>query len=147
MEGCFFCDRQDGRVPLVGGAIYVDELVYASHMFDSSAPTYLGYLAVQTRRHVHQWADLTDAEAAAIGILLMRLSRALKACVGVEHTYVVSYAEVVPHFHALLTARYPGTPEVYWRGQVYDWPQAPKGGAGEVALLCDKLRAYLKRAD
>jgi histidine triad (HIT) family protein len=140
MEGCFFCDQQNGRVLVVGGAIYADELVYATHMFDQSAPTYLGYLAVQTRRHVHHWADLTDAEASAIGVLIMRLSRALKACVGADHTYVVEYAEVVPHLHILLTARYAGTPEAYWRGKVYDWPQAPKGGAHEVAVLCDNLR-------
>ena len=83
------------------------------------------------------------AEASAIGLLITRLSRAFKACMGVDHTYVVYYAEVVPHFHALLTARYPGVPEEYWRGKIYDWPQAPRGGASEVAMLCEKLRVYL----
>lgn len=143
MEHCFFCDQQNGIVPSVGGAIYADDLVYASHMFNPSEPTYLGYLALQTRRHIHHWADLTPAEASAIGLLLMRLSRALKAGLGVDHTYVVYYAEVVPHFHVLLTARYAGTPEAYWRDKVHDWSQAPKGGATEVATLCDKLRTYL----
>jgi len=147
MEGCFFCDQQNGRTPVTGGAIYMDDLTYAAHMFNPSDPTYLGYLAVQTRRHVHQWADLTAAEASAIGVLLMRLSRALKSVSGVDHTYVVYYAEVVPHFHALLTARYAGAPEAYWRDKVYDWPQAPKGGATEVAALCDILRTYLLQAD
>lgn len=74
---------------------------------------------------------------------MTRLSRALKVCLGVEHTYAVYYAEVVPHFHVLLTARYPGTPQAYWRENVYDWPQAPRGGATEVAALCDQLRTVL----
>ena len=147
MAECFFCDQQNGRVPPIGGAIYADDLVYVTHMFDPSEPTYLGYLAVQTRRHVHHWADLSEAEASAIGILIMRLSRALKACLAVDHTYSVSYAEAVPHFHVLLTARYSGTPEAYWREKVYDWPQAPKGDAHEVAVLCDNVRTYLIRGD
>ncbi len=146
MEGCFFCDQQSGRVPVIGGPIYQDELVYANHWFDSSEPTYLGYLTVQTRRHVHHWADLTNAEAQAIGLLIARLSRAIKECLRAEHTYVVYYAEVVPHLHVLLTARYPGTPEEYWRWKVYDWPHAPRGGAEEVAALCDKVRTYLASA-
>ncbi|HLK57630.1 MAG TPA: HIT domain-containing protein [Chthonomonadaceae bacterium] len=143
MEGCVFCEQQNGLSPVVGGAIYSDDLVYASHRFDASAPTYLGYIAVQSRRHVHHWADLTDAEASAIGLLITRLSRALKACLGVDHTYVVYYAEVVPHLHVLLTARYPDMPKEYWRGKIYDWPAAPKGGVEEVTQLCDTLRKYL----
>ena len=146
MGNCFFCDQQNGLVPVVGGAVYADELVYASHMFNATEPTYLGYLAVQTRRHVHHWADLTEAEASAIGVLIMRFSRAFKACLAVDHTYVVYYAEVVPHFHVLLTARYAGTTQEYWREKVYAWPQAPKGGTEEVVTLCDKLRTYLTSA-
>jgi histidine triad (HIT) family protein len=147
MEGCVFCEQQNGLAPVVGGAIYADELVYANHRFDTSEPTYLGYLAVQTRRHVHHWADLTDAEASAIGLLIARLSRALKTCLGVDHTYVVYYAEVVPHLHVLLTARYSDTPKEYWREKIYEWPQAPRGGANEVEALCDKLRTCLFSAD
>ena len=144
MEGCFFCDRQAGRRAVVGGAVYQDELVCATHMSAASEHSYLGYLAVQTRRHVHHWADLTDAEAMAVGLLCTRLSRGLKACLGVEHTYAVYYAEVVPHFHVLLTARYPDTPEAFWRGNVTDWPAAPRGGPLAVAALCDQLRRWLQ---
>ena len=80
----------------------------------------------------------------AIDLLSTRLSRALKACLGVDHTYTVYYAEDVPHFHVLLMARYPGTPEAFWRGNVYDWPAAPRGDAAQVAALCDQLRERLQ---
>lgn len=143
MQGCFFCDQQSGLRPLVGGEIYGDELVCVTHMANGDEAMYMGYLAVQTRRHVHHWADLSDAEASAIGLVIARVSRAMELCLGAESTYVVYYAEVVPHFHALVTARYPGTPEAFWRGNIYDWPQAPKGDSDAVADVCDKLRAHL----
>jgi len=44
----------------------------------------------------------------------------------------------------LLTARYPGTPEAFWRGNVYDWPQAPRGDAAQVAALCDQLQGWFE---
>jgi hypothetical protein len=42
-----------------------------------------------------------------------RLSKALKTCTGAEKVYVEAYYEVVPHLHLLLTARYPGTPQMF----------------------------------
>lgn len=142
---CQFCQNQQGTVPFAGGALYADELVYASHYSHGEEPIYLGHLVVQTRRHVPTFAELTDAEAQSIGLLITRLSRALKECVGAERTYVVFFGEVVPHLHVLLTARYPGTPPEYWRSHVYDWPDAPKGGPDEIAAFCERLRASLKR--
>ena len=141
---CLFCQIQHGLVPIAGGTVYEDELVYASHYSHNGETMYLGYLVAQTRRHVPTFAELTDAEAQGVGLLVTRLSRALKACVGAERTYVVFFGEVVPHLHVLLTARYPGTPPEYRRSQVYEWPDAPTGGPEEIAALCDQLRAFLK---
>jgi histidine triad (HIT) family protein len=141
---CLFCQIQQGLVPVAGGPVYEDELVYASHYSHDGEPMYLGHLVVQTRRHVPTFAELTDAEAQATGLLVTHLSRALKTCVGAERTYVVFFGEVVPHLHVLLTARYPGTPPEYWRSQVYEWPAAPRGGPEEIAALCERLRASLK---
>ncbi len=141
---CLFCQIQQGLVPVTGGPVYEDELVYASHYSHDGEPVYLGYLIAQTRRHVPTFAELTDAEAQAIGLLVTRLGRALKSSTGAERTYVVFFGEVVPHLHVLLTARYPGTPPEYWRSQVYAWPDAPRGGPTEIAALCERLRASLK---
>jgi histidine triad (HIT) family protein len=150
MEGkrnveCLFCQIQQGLVPSAGGAIYEDELVYATHYSQGGLPEYLGHLVVQTRRHAPTFADLTDCEARAVGLLITRLSRALKECVGAERCYVVFFGEVVPHLHVLLTARYPDTPQEYWRSNIGAWPDAPMGGVEEITALCDRLRAYLAR--
>jgi diadenosine tetraphosphate (Ap4A) HIT family hydrolase len=60
-----------------GGPIYEDELVYAHHAHFDDGPIYLGNLVVETKRHTLDYADLTRAEAQAIGLLIARLSCAL----------------------------------------------------------------------
>jgi diadenosine tetraphosphate (Ap4A) HIT family hydrolase len=143
MDTCPFCDIQQGARPPLGGPIYEDALVYAHHADFDEGPTYLGHVMVETKRHTPDFADLTAAEAQAVGLLIARLSRALKACTGAEKVYATFYGEVTPHLHVHLTARYPGTPAEYLRWNVEDWPSAPRGNAGDVAALCRRLRATL----
>ena len=142
MPGCLFCDVLRGAAPAVGGAIYEDDLIYAYHWADEG-PSYLGHLALITKRHALDFAALTPAEAQAVGLLIARLSSALKVCAGAEKVYAEFYGEVTPHLHVLITARYPGAPPEYLRWNVADWPDAPRGGAAEVAALAGRLRAYL----
>ena len=143
MNECLFCDIQQGRAPLAGGPIYEDDLVFAHHAEFDDGPVYLGQLAVETKRHVPDFADLTSEEAAAVGLVIARLSHAIKICTGAEKVYVEFYAEVTPHLHVFLTARYPGTPAEYLRWRVKEWPEAPRGGVDDVAALCQRLRATL----
>jgi diadenosine tetraphosphate (Ap4A) HIT family hydrolase len=49
----------------------------------------------------------------------------------------------VRHLHVHLVPRYPGTPADYKGHRVTEWPDAPRGGAEEVAALCERLRAEL----
>ena len=145
METCMFCEIQQGRTATIGGPIYEDDLVYAHHWNEETAegPHYLGHVLVETRRHAPSFADLTSAEAQAVGLLITRLSRALKRCTGAEKVYVVFYGEVTPHLHVHLTARYPDTPPEYLRWKVEHWPDAPAGNAEKVVDLCQRLRAAL----
>jgi histidine triad (HIT) family protein len=143
MQRCLFCDIQQGVTPPTGGPIYEDELVYAHHSHFDDGPAYLGSLAIETKRHIPDFTEVTPAEAQAIGLLIARLSRALKACTGAEKVYVEFYAEVTPHLHLFLTARYPGTPNDYLRWNVGHWPDAPRGGVPEIAALCERLRTTL----
>jgi histidine triad (HIT) family protein len=140
-EECPICAKQQGEV--VGGPIYQDDLLYAHHVFNANGPTFLGYVRAETRRHVPSFAELTPEEAQEIGLLVTRLSRALKDCAGADHVYVFFYGDHVPHLHLHIFARYPGTPKEFWRDRVDEWPQSPKGGADEVASLSQRLREYL----
>ena len=143
MEECLFCRIQKGLIPLAGGPIYEDELVYAHHFHTDEWPAYLGHLLVETKRHTPDFADLTASESQTIGLLITRLSKALKTCAGAEKVYAIFYGEVTPHLHVHLTARYPGTPAEYLRWNVEDWSDAPKGNWDEVAALSERLRAFL----
>jgi len=99
---------------------------------------------VEPKRHVLGLPDLTNAEAKALGLLVARLSRALKACEGAEHVYAFVLGDDVPHVHIHVVPRYPGAPREYWGVHVDEWPDAPHGGPLEMDALCGRLRAYLK---
>ena len=101
------------------------------------------HLMLETKRHTPGFANLTPAEAQAIGLLITRLSSALKACTGAEKVYAVFYGEVTPHLHVHLTARYPGTLVEYLRWNIEDWPAAPGGNVDEIAALCQRLRSIV----
>ena len=128
-----------------GGVIYEDDLVYAGHaqIPEGRATAYLGYLVVEPKRHAPGLADLTNAEAQAVGLLVTRLSRALKATVGPEHIYSFVLGHHVAHLHIHIVPRYPGAPRQYWGIHVDEWPDAPHGGPQEIAALGAQLRAYL----
>jgi histidine triad (HIT) family protein len=111
-----------------------------------SMPTYLGYVMAETKRHAPSFEDLTDAEAQALGLLVARLSRALRVCIGAEHIYAFKYGDHVPHIHIHIAGRYPEAPKGYWGVRVDEWPAAPHGGVEEIAALCEQLRAYLRGA-
>lgn len=143
METCPICTKHQNQSEIIGGPVYEDDLVYAHHVFNKKEPTFLGYVRAETKRHVPSFAELTTAEAQAIGLLTTRLSGALKECVGADHVYVFFYGDHVPHLHLHIFARYPGTPEEYWRERVDEWSDSPKGGADEVAALSQRLRSFL----
>lgn len=143
MDTCRFCALSQDPLSVLGGLLYEDAFVYAYHYSRDGEPGYLGHLLLVTKRHVPGLADLTTAEGQAIGLSLARLSQALKVCTGAEKVYAEAYYEVVPHVHLHLIARYPGTPQEYWRWKVGEWPQAPCGGPEAIAALCEQLRASL----
>jgi histidine triad (HIT) family protein len=144
--GCFICRKHRGEITIPGGAVYENELLYAGHaqIRDGQDTVYLGYLMVEPRRHLAGLADLNDEEAQALGVLVSRLSRALRASVGAEHVYAFVLGDRVPHLHVHLVPRYPGAPPEYWGVRADEWPQAPRGGPAEMATLCAHLRASLE---
>ena len=142
---CFVCRKHRGEIAVPGGAVYEDELIYAGHAAipEGESTIYLGSLLVEPKRHVAGLADLTDAEAERLGLVVARLSRALTESEGAEHVYLFVLGHAVQHLHMWLVPRYPGTPREYWGMRVDEWPEAPRGGPEEIAALCERLRAFL----
>jgi histidine triad (HIT) family protein len=121
------------------------DLVYASHGIIPRGKTnaYLGTLFVEPKRHVAGFGELTDAEAERIGKLCSHVARALKRSEKAEHVYLHVLGQHVAHLHVWLVPRYPGTPEEYLPMRMADWLDAPRGGASDIAALCDRIRSHL----
>jgi histidine triad (HIT) family protein len=151
---CFVCRKHRDRGGLVpGGPVAEDDLVLVSHIAPgpSGAPVYLGYLFVEPWRHAPGLADLTGAEARAVGLWCARASRALREAAGAEHVYAMVAGDGVPHLHVHLIPRYPGTPREYWwtrtSHRTAEWPDAPRGTEPEITALVARLRGYLASAE
>jgi histidine triad (HIT) family protein len=143
---CFVCDKHSLGDAAEGGVIWSDDLVYAGHcqLFGRDSIS-LGSLVVEPRRHVAGLGDLTEAEAAAIGVLASRLARALVEVEGAEHVYSFVFGDGVAatHLHVLLMPRYPGTPREYWQQRVVEWPDGPRGNAEAVGATSRRLASFL----
>ncbi|HEY2074911.1 MAG TPA: HIT domain-containing protein [Streptosporangiaceae bacterium] len=100
---CYTCaqdaELRAGRAPL-RERIAADELWRVAHAFNSAIP---GWLVLIPRRHVTSLAELTEAEAAALGSWQVRMSRAQQTVLGCQKTYVAQFAEAEGfshvHFH------------------------------------------------
>ena len=145
MQDCLICSKHRGETVVPGGAVYEDELVYAGHsaIAEGESETYLGIFFIEPKRHLPGLAELTEEEAQRAGLLVTRLSRALKVTEGAEHIYLFVMGHHVPHLHIWVVPRYPGTPREFWGFQVDEWPGAPAGDGQEIEALCDRLRAHL----
>jgi diadenosine tetraphosphate (Ap4A) HIT family hydrolase len=142
---CLVCRKHQGELLLPGGPIFEDECVFACHAYLASTGSdqYLGYLMLETRRHVPGLYDLTDLESRTIGLFASKLARALRETEAAEHVYAFVIGDGIPHFHMHIVARYPGAPKEYWGPRVDDWPDAPRGGEAEITVVCSRIRDYL----
>ncbi|HEV8193575.1 MAG TPA: hypothetical protein VGP82_19120 [Ktedonobacterales bacterium] len=142
---CVFCASAHLRAQDPARVVFEDDRFYVVHPAEAGEPAYVGSLIAVTKRHAQSFADLDAEEARAFGLLLMRVSRALKAATGAGHAYSYYFGEGYRHLHAFVVARYDDMPAEYVRLDVERWPEAPRGDAAQVAALCARIRAELAR--
>jgi ATP adenylyltransferase len=119
----------------LGPVIYRDDLVSVSHR--ATGP--LGYVYLESRRHVAYLDQLSDAEAAAIGWAVTRVARGLRAELDVEFVHTFVSGRGVAHFHQHVFARHAGTPKDHpW------WPEWDEAPHGDVQTLADRLSGYFR---
>jgi len=148
VEGCFSCDQEvtiGAESASPAERIYVDGLWRVAHAFDSSLR---GWLVVVPRRHVTSIADLTGAEAAALGPLLRRVSLALRDVVRCAKTYVIQFGEAdgFAHLHFHVVPRMPDLPPEHRGPRVFHYlsrPEAEWLTAGARAEIARSLAARL----
>jgi diadenosine tetraphosphate (Ap4A) HIT family hydrolase len=93
---CYTCAMRDQADAPPRESIATDAHWRVAHSFNTALP---GWLVLVPQRHVTAIADLTDEEAAGLGVWQVRLSRALAKVTGCEKTYVVQFAEADQHQH------------------------------------------------
>lgn len=74
------------------------------HSYDTSLP---GWLVLVARRHMAAVAEMSEAEATELGVLIRRVSVAVHAATGCVKTYVMQFAESAehPHVHVHIVPR------------------------------------------
>lgn len=124
-----------------------DEHWRVGHAFSAAVP---GWLVLMPRRHVTAVADLTDAEAAALGSWQVRLSRALARVLGCQKTYVAQFAEAegFAHVHFHIVPRPPDLARDLRGPRIFQLLGAAgdaRVGEAEMARLAAELAAQLGR--
>jgi diadenosine tetraphosphate (Ap4A) HIT family hydrolase len=118
---CPICDEVAGRRSAPGGPIHDDGLWLVSHHLGPYTDP--GELIVKLRRHVESLADISDAEAAALGPILRAAAEAVDRVVKPERVYVAAFSERVRHVHFYVLPRTAAMPaghvlsDVYKRGR------------------------------
>jgi diadenosine tetraphosphate (Ap4A) HIT family hydrolase len=142
--GCLVCEhngRMDTLPPRENVAF--DEHWRVAHAFGTGTP---GWLVLMPRRHVTAVAELTDAEAAALGPWQVRLSRALHAVTGCGKTYIAQFAEAegFSHVHFHIVPRADDLPDDLRGPRVFALlGRAPEEDLGEARR--DELALALRR--
>lgn len=133
-DDCPLCAKQRGQGPWVCPVIFSDDLVLVTHRATGS----LGYVFIETTRHVPYVHQLTEAEAASVGRIRTRVAAALAAELPVEHVFAMVSGRGVAHFHEHVFVRHVGTPPDLPWGE--PWADAP---TGDIPGLVEKLAARL----
>jgi len=125
VDDCYTCIWEDD-LPAAPPAeqVHLGEFWRVAHAFNTALP---GWLVVVPRRHVTSIADLTPGEAAALGPLLHKLSRALQDAVGCAKTYLMQFAEAegFSHVHVHLVPRMPHLAAEYRGPRIFHYLTRP----------------------
>ncbi len=145
---CLTCDliarRDRGEAPLWDSILRTEawDLV---HSYNTSLP---GWLLLVARRHVGAIDELTDEEAAELGVLLRQTSAALREVTGCVKTYVCQFAEQAehPHVHFHVIPRLANQPDDRRGPRVFAYlgvPAAERVSEEAMNAIAERVRAHL----
>lgn len=149
MSKCKTCEliavRDAGTAPLWDN-IHRTDYWDVVHSYNTALP---GWLVLVVRRHIEAVDELTEAEAAELGVLLRRTSLALKAITGCAKTYVVQFAEAAehPHVHFHVIPRMADQPEERRGPQVFSYlnaSDAERIDETQMNEIAHRVRAHLQ---
>jgi len=99
MSKCYTCElvsRRDSGVAPLWDSICRTKYWDIVHSYNTELP---GWLVIVSRRHIGSIDEMSENEAVELGIMLRRVSIAIKQVTGCEKTYVLQFAEHPDHPH------------------------------------------------
>lgn len=150
MTACLTCkltrQRDAGAAPLwdnIWRTAYWDVV----HAYNTSLP---GWLVLVARRHIEAVAELTEAEAAELGLLQQRVSLLLGEVTGCVKTYIIQFAEAKehPHVHFHVVPRLADQPEAYRSTNIFGYlgvPEAERVPEADMDAIVLQIRQGLSR--
>lgn len=103
MNSCAICEKQ---------LAHKREVIYKNDrwmLVAVESKTALGYLHLETKRHIEHWSDLNEAEQHDFFQIVKVVESALKEVIGSERLYMTSMNELVRHLHFHLIPRLKGS--------------------------------------
>ncbi|MCM3920680.1 HIT family protein [Frankia sp. AiPs1] len=125
-EGCYSCAGNAAPAGLPPRErVLVGTGWRAAHAIRTALP---GWLVLVSRRHLTSPAELTEAEAAELGVLTWRLSRALVKVTGCAKTYVAAFSEAAgfEHLHVHIVPRAKDLPVTAQGPDVFTFLRRPE---------------------
>lgn len=118
------------------------------HSYNTALP---GWLVLVTRRHIEAIDALTDDEAVELGLLIRRVSLALKEVTGCVKTYVIQFAEAAehPHVHFHVVPRMVDMPEERRSLHVFGYlgvPEEERVSEETMNAIADQVRLNLHKS-
>jgi diadenosine tetraphosphate (Ap4A) HIT family hydrolase len=148
VTACITCEliaaRDGGTAPL-WDCIHRTQFWDVVHSYNTALP---GWLVLVARRHVEAIDELTEVEAGELGVLLRRVSIALKETTGCVKTYVVQFAEAAghPHVHFHVVPRMVDQPEERRSTKIFDYlgvPEERRVSEDEMTKIAVQVRRAL----
>ena len=149
MNYCYTCElvarRDAGPAPL-WDCIHRTRYWDVVHSYNTALP---GWLVLVLRRHIEAIAEMTEDEAVELGILIRRVSVALKETTGCVKTYVIQFAEMAehPHVHFHIVPRMADQPEERRSTKIFGYlgvPTEERVSSGEMDEIAAKIQVLLR---
>jgi diadenosine tetraphosphate (Ap4A) HIT family hydrolase len=95
-EDCMLCRPEVADAQFSRTRVWEDHLWRLSAVLQGPVP---GFAHLEPKRHIPYVTDLDGPEAATLGPVLARVTRALRAAARADMTYVYVFGDRVPHLH------------------------------------------------
>lgn len=140
---CLACDIVEGELVPPGGVVWRGDGFVVHGL--AELPPIPGWLVLTVDRHAPALSDLNEVEAAALGVLAVRVMKAQKEALGAEHVYAFAIGDLLKHFHLHLVPRFSDTPTRLQGRRCFDFGPGDAQALQRVEQAVEAVRALLRR--